>query len=356
MKRRLWVLPIGVLGLSSLGWAERLHVPEGTPVHVRLKADLTTAQATRGNRVDFEVSQPVLVGGRLVIPAGAIAWGAVQVVKPDKEVRFDIESVRLPSLKELRLRTIRVKSKNPGKDEIKADARLAAGIGAAKGTEFTAFLDEAADVETQDSAVPAPAAVAAKPVTTVAPAAEPAPATETNPPPSPISAPPPGGATESIAPAAPPAPAAATTPAAKPAPEPEPPTVPGATTAAPAVKSTQVSQSVAAPQVSNPPAPKPATPTPAAPPAPVSLTPTTSAQDWTNVSEWITVECYSEPFGADILIDGDFVGDTPSILKVPVGNHRLELKLEGYRTISEPLNLPPATPIRTIRKDLEKKE
>ncbi len=356
MKRRLWVLPIGVLGLGSLGWAERLHVPDGTPVHVRLKADLTTAQATRGNRVDFEVSQPVLVGGRLVIPAGAIAWGAVQAVKPDKEVRFDIENLRLPSLKELRLRTIRVKSKNPGRDEIKADARLLAGIGAAKGTEFTAYLDEAADVEAQESAVTTPApAVAAKPITTVAPAAEPA-ATETNPPPAPVAAPPPGGATESTTPAAPPAPAAATTPAARPAPEPEPPTVSAATAAAPALKSTQVSQPVAAPPVSNPPAPKPATPTPVAPPAPVSLTPTTSAQDWTNVSEWITVECYSEPFGADILIDGDFVGDTPSILKVPVGNHRLELKLDDYRTISEPLNLPPATPIRTIRKDLEKKE
>jgi len=68
------------------------------------------------------------------------------------------------------------------------------------------------------------------------------------------------------------------------------------------------------------------------------------------------VECFSDPSAADILIDGDFYGNTPSILKVPVGKHELEIQLSGYKTYSIPLILEPGTGIRTIRASLEQKE
>lgn len=68
------------------------------------------------------------------------------------------------------------------------------------------------------------------------------------------------------------------------------------------------------------------------------------------------MECFSDPLGADILIDGEFYGNTPSILKVALGNHRLEFQLAGYKTHSESLNLTPGTRFRTIRASLEKKE
>jgi hypothetical protein len=68
------------------------------------------------------------------------------------------------------------------------------------------------------------------------------------------------------------------------------------------------------------------------------------------------VECFSDPSAADILIDGEFYGNTPSILKVPVGKHELEIQLSGYKTYAIPLILEPGTGIRTIRASLEQKE
>jgi hypothetical protein len=72
--------------------------------------------------------------------------------------------------------------------------------------------------------------------------------------------------------------------------------------------------------------------------------------------ERIKVECFSDPTAADILIDGEFYGNTPSILKVPVGKHTLEIQLAGFKTHSLPLILQPGTGIRTIRASLEPKD
>jgi len=68
----------------------------------------------------------------------------------------------------------------------------------------------------------------------------------------------------------------------------------------------------------------------------------------------VTVECFSDPLGADILIDDDFHGSTPSILKLAPGNHQIEFRLMGYKPHSQPLNLTPGTGLRTVRMTLEK--
>jgi hypothetical protein len=73
-------------------------------------------------------------------------------------------------------------------------------------------------------------------------------------------------------------------------------------------------------------------------------------------AERVTVECFSDPSAADILIDGEFYGNTPSILKVPAGKHDLEIQLPGYKTYAIPLILQSGTGIRTIRASLEQKE
>jgi hypothetical protein len=96
----------------------------------------------------------------------------------------------------------------------------------------------------------------------------------------------------------------------------------------------------------------------AAPAAPVTspaIPPVPSAATPANV-ERVRVECFSDPSAADILIDGEFYGNTPSILKVPVGKHDLEIQLSGYKTYAVPLVLQPGTGIRTIRASLEPKE
>lgn len=269
---------LSFLCLSSLLYAEQVRIPEGTRVQVRLQADLLSSQVDEASRVDFVVARPVMIRGLVVIPAGAVAWGAVQSVKKDKWVKFDIEGVRLPDLTRVTLRTKPDKS-----DVIKVDSQLEDTAGAPEGTEFTAYVDK--DVTVEASTAPAPASTPA-----------------VNPTPVPVQVAPPAVLTPVTPTPGPAAQSAPTTPA---------------------------------------PAPRPA-PTPA---APVVAT-----------GELITVECFSDPSDADILIDGDFYGTTPSILKLPPGTHQLEFRLEGYKTYSEPLNLHSGAPLSTIRRPLEKKQ
>jgi hypothetical protein len=267
---------------SCLAFGQRVRLPDGTPVRVRLKADLTSDQVEEGTRVDFEVARPVIIQGMTVIPEGAVSWGAVQSVKKGKFIRFDIEGVRLPDLTDVKLRTADGKAKNPGQDQIKVDASFKGGVGAPKGTEYTAYVNEDREV-----------AVAAQPsIPALAPTPTPA---ATTPP----------------------------TPAQEVAPTPST-TTPAVTTPAPSATSPAIS-------------------------------PSQSAAPLANV-ERVRVECFSDPSAADIMIDGDFYGNTPSILKVPVGKHELEIQLSGYKTYSIPLILEPGTGIRTIRASLEQKE
>jgi hypothetical protein len=278
---------------SCLAFGQRVRLPEGTPVRVRLKADLASDQVEEGVRVDFEVARPVFIQGIAVIPVGAVSWGAVQSVKKGKFIKFDIEGVRLPDLTDVKLRTVGGKSKNPAQDQIKVDASFKGGVGAPKGTEYTAYVSEDREV-----------AVAAQP---------------------------------SIPALAPTPNAAATTP-----PTPAQVVAPTPSTATPAV---------AYPR----PAAPPAVTTPAASATSPAISPGQSATPVANV-ERARVECFSDPSAADILIDGEFYGNTPSILKVPVGKHELEIQLSGYKTYSIPLTLEPGTGIRTIRASLEQKE
>jgi hypothetical protein len=270
---------------SCLAFGQRVRLPEGTPVRVRLKADLTSDQVEEGTRVDFEVARPVIIQGIAVIRVGAVSWGAVQSVKKGKFIKFDIEGVRLPDLTDVKLRTAGGRAKNPAQDQFKVDASFKGGVGAPKGSEYTAYVNEDREV-----------AVAAQPSI---------PALAPTPTPAQVVAPTPSTATPAVTYPKPEAPPAVTTPA------------PSATSPA--------------------------------------ISPSQSAAPLANV-ERAKVECFSDPSGADILIDGEFYGNTPSILKVPVGKHELEIQLSAYKTYSISLILEPGTGIRTIRASLEQKE
>ena len=292
--------------------AETMRLADGTPVHVRLTADLLSGQAAEGSRVDLEVSRAVTQHGAVVIPEGSVVWGAVQIAKPGKALRFDIEGLRLPNLKAVKLRCSSVKTKNVGKDEVKVESHLGGDLGASKGSEFTAYLDE--DVTLEVAGAPATPAEPTPPVA-VAPAVPPEPT--------------PQHVTEAVAP--PPRVAAKQSSAKKPA----------------------VIHRVGAPAaavVSPAAAPQPPTQS-MKPPAPVAPAPPVAAPP---PVEYITVECFSDPLGADILIDDEFHGNTPSILKIPPGNHLLEYRLFGYKGHAESLALAPGTGIRTIKVSLER--
>ena len=73
-------------------------------------------------------------------------------------------------------------------------------------------------------------------------------------------------------------------------------------------------------------------------------------------AEPVTLECFSDPTGADIVIDGDFRGTTPSILKIHPGKHHLEYQLSGYTVFSRDLDLKSGMGVQTIRTTLDKKE
>jgi hypothetical protein len=243
-----------------------------------------------------------MVQGWVAIPAGSVAWGAIQSVKRDKEIKFDAQGLRLPNLQEIRLRSVPEKTSNPGKDQLKLTSMLGDVVGASMGTEFMAYLDEdiqvkAAPAEEAPAPAPPPAAVPAKPVEVT------------------------------------PTPAATTTPAVTNVPT-------------PAETAPQAAQSAES-----------APPAPAAPPATQTLQPLAPAgQQPAGMGERVTVECFSDPTGADILIDGSFYGSTPSILKLTATAHHLEISMPGYKNYVQDLNLSVDRGFLTIRAPLENKE
>jgi hypothetical protein len=62
---------------------------------------------------------------------------------------------------------------------------------------------------------------------------------------------------------------------------------------------------------------------------------------------------HSEPAGAEIYLDGQLVGSTPSTLALPAGNHLVSLKLTGYHEWLRDLRVLPASEI-TLDAHLEK--
>jgi PEGA domain len=90
------------------------------------------------------------------------------------------------------------------------------------------------------------------------------------------------------------------------------------------------------------------TPPPPAPPPPSVATAALKL-----APELVTVQFFSDPMGADILIDGEYAGNTPSILKLTPAKHRLEFQLAGYTTLGRILDLTSSDQLRTIQVTLD---
>jgi hypothetical protein len=72
----LAVTPIALRGVTSAWLAPQ------TPVELRLKNTLSSADAKVNDRVEFEVTEDVKVGDIVAIPAGSLAWGIVSEASP----------------------------------------------------------------------------------------------------------------------------------------------------------------------------------------------------------------------------------------------------------------------------------
>ena len=259
--------------LSTPAPASQVRVIQGQMVRLKLHNVMTTENVVKGDPIDFDVAEDVVVATHMVIQKGAPARGKVVGVKgagkrnaKDASVSFQFVSVRSVDSQDipLRARPDKHKKAESKENEVEANDPLPGYaqrvIGAEKGKEYAAYVDVSATVNVPDTQVVAP------PIT-------PVPSTPANPQ------------------------------------GPTPPASTGGLTPAPA--------------------------NPLMPEEPAS------------------VDFNSNPPGADILIDGNVVGNTPSTLHVDAGRHVIQLRIGGYRSWTRTMVVEPGSS-PSIRATLEK--
>ncbi|MGO4884303.1 MAG: PEGA domain-containing protein [Bryobacteraceae bacterium] len=85
---------------ASMAMAQ-VMIPDGTPVRVRLEENLSSATADLGQTVDFKVTQEVRVGDAIVVANGAPATGSIVDVQEKRrlgragKLDFSIERVQM---------------------------------------------------------------------------------------------------------------------------------------------------------------------------------------------------------------------------------------------------------------------
>src|SRR5436309_3632655 len=109
---------------------------DGTPVKLRLTRNLSSADATTGDRVDFEVLEDIKVKDMIVIPRGGIAWATVTEAQHKRrmarggKLNVNIDDVRLVDGEKVPLRAVK---------ETKGGGHTGAMTGAIIGTAIVFF-------------------------------------------------------------------------------------------------------------------------------------------------------------------------------------------------------------------------
>jgi hypothetical protein len=86
---------------------------DGTPVHLVLSQNLSSADATTGETVEFEVVDDVVVGGYVVIPHGSTAWATITDAEHKRrmgragKLNLNIDKVRLADGEKAMLRAVK---------------------------------------------------------------------------------------------------------------------------------------------------------------------------------------------------------------------------------------------------------
>lgn len=162
---------------------------DGTPVRLRLNQNLSSADATVGAPVDFEVLEDVKVDGRVVIARGGVALGTITEARPKRrlgrggKLNVNIDHVRLVNGEKVALRAIK-EAKGAGKGGTVTGAVVATSIvffpaaplfllmhgkdiTIPKGTEITAYINGDAELNpAQFAARPGETAASAVPTLT----------------------------------------------------------------------------------------------------------------------------------------------------------------------------------------------
>jgi hypothetical protein len=78
----------GALLLAGSAWAQGgMSVPEGTPLKVKLATTISTFSSKVGDPFQGRISEPVVVGGKTMIPAGAIVEGRVTKLSEPRRIK-----------------------------------------------------------------------------------------------------------------------------------------------------------------------------------------------------------------------------------------------------------------------------
>jgi hypothetical protein len=86
---------------------------DGTPVHIVLDENVSSADAVTGQTVEFEVADEVVVSGFIVIPRGSTAWATVTDAEHKRRmgraghVNMNIDKVRLADGEKVLLRAVK---------------------------------------------------------------------------------------------------------------------------------------------------------------------------------------------------------------------------------------------------------
>ncbi len=78
---------LGAAGVHLRNHSERVLVPAGTEVEVRLDESLTTKRNNSGDAFRVTVVEPVIVEGKTAIPEGSTATGRVVYARPSGRLR-----------------------------------------------------------------------------------------------------------------------------------------------------------------------------------------------------------------------------------------------------------------------------
>jgi hypothetical protein len=157
---------------------------DATPVRLRLTRTLSSADCKVGDRIDFEVVEPVVLDGVTVIPQGSIAWGTVTDAEHKRrmtrggKLAIEITEVKMANSQKAKLRADR-EAKGGGHTGVMGGAMVGSAIvfwpvaplfllmhgkeaKIPEGTEVTAYVDGDTVFATAGGAAP-PAAQAAQP-------------------------------------------------------------------------------------------------------------------------------------------------------------------------------------------------
>jgi hypothetical protein len=110
-----------------------LTIPDGTPIHLQLAQNVSSAHARVGDRLDFVVVKDASLGGFTAIPAGTMATGSVTRVKGRRflgiggNVSLKLDSLELANGDHLKLRA-RLEVKGRSRTRLMAAAMIATGL------------------------------------------------------------------------------------------------------------------------------------------------------------------------------------------------------------------------------------